>query len=142
MENGGVQLGRDLDYRYGQMERDMRGSGKIIKHVAKVNFGTLMVMCSMVNGKRTRLMAMEYIYMSTVLVMKGIGKTIYKMVMELRHGLMAQDMKDNIKRVKNITKVHMFGVTDQNTLDNGQIIKSVVTEYTLGLMGENMKVNG
>ena len=55
---------------------------------------------------------------------------------------MAQDMKDNIKRVKNITKVHMFGVTDQNTLDNGQIIKSVVTEYTLGLMGENMKVNG
>jgi len=31
------------------MERDMRVNGGIIKHVVRVNFGMLMVMCLMVN---------------------------------------------------------------------------------------------
>jgi hypothetical protein len=93
--------------------------------------------------------------------MKVIGKMIYKMVMVLRHGiffimciyfiikyiyiyigLMDLDMRDNIKKVKSIIKVHMYGVMALNILDNGQIIRLAVMEYILGLMAENMKVNG
>jgi hypothetical protein len=52
------------------------------------------------------------------------------------------DMRDNIKKVKSIIKVHMYGVMALNILDNGQIIRLAVMEYILGLMVENMKVNG
>jgi len=45
------------------MVQNMKESGGIIKQMAKANSGMLMEMCMKENGKMTKQMAMECIYM-------------------------------------------------------------------------------
>lgn len=45
------------------MEQDMKENGRTIKLVVRGNFGMLMVIFMMDNGRRTKLMVMVYISM-------------------------------------------------------------------------------
>ncbi len=51
-----------MESKCGQMELGMRVSGNTIKHVAKENFGTLTETYLKENGKMTRRMATESMY--------------------------------------------------------------------------------
>ena len=66
--------------------------------------------------------------------MKGIGKMIYKMDTEQRHGPIIQSMKEIIQKVKNKEKALIPGQTDLDMLETGMIIKLTVMAYILGLM--------
>jgi hypothetical protein len=57
--------------------------------------------------------------------MKDSGKTIYRMDMELKHGLTVQSMKEFIKMERNMEEVAMFGVTVLSTLVNGLTTRSM-----------------
>jgi len=51
---------------------------------------------------------------------------IYKMVMELKHGQMDQNMKEITKKERNMDKVLTLGVINLNMLENGlKIGKSI-----------------
>jgi hypothetical protein len=53
----------DLVYNYGQMVQNMKESGRKIRLMGRGNFGMLMVIFSMVNGKMIKQMVMEFIHM-------------------------------------------------------------------------------
>jgi len=63
------------------------------------------------NGWMTKPMVMVSIYMSMVLNMKVSGKTIFRMVMELRHGPTDQNFKENTWKAKSMEKGSIFGPT-------------------------------
>jgi hypothetical protein len=50
----------DMEYKYGQMELNMKVSGFITKLRVAEHFGTLRVMYTMVSSETTRLTAMEH----------------------------------------------------------------------------------
>lgn len=99
-----------------------------------------------------RLKVMGYIYTRMAQNMKGIGRMIYKMDMELKFGNslnetyllgeMGANMKDSIRKARNLIKVDINGQTEVSMWDNGSIIKFVVLESTNGLMVGNTKGNG
>lgn len=88
--NGKMKTDMDMGYKFGQMELNMRVIGKTTRHMVKVNFGMLMVMCLMVSGGMTKLMAMECIFTLMAQSMKANGSMICNMARELKHGRMAQ----------------------------------------------------
>ena len=78
---------------HGQTEQDMMASGKIIKQMAKENSIMSMVTFSKGIGIRIRQTDMEFIFMLMGRNMKVIGKMIYSMDSELRHGMMDPNTK-------------------------------------------------
>ena len=62
-ENGKVVKEKDTVFRNGEMELVMKESGKGIRHMVKENFIMWMVMFLKENGKKTKLMVMEFIHM-------------------------------------------------------------------------------
>ena len=50
---------------------------------------------------------------------KGNGKIIKWMVMVSLNGQMGKFMRDNIQRIKNMVKEHLFGLMERTTLENG-----------------------
>lgn len=112
--NGKVQLDMAMVSKCGLMGQGMKESGNLIKLMERENFGTSMVMSLTVNGEMTKLMDTEYILMSMVLNMKDTGKMIFNMGMVLKHGLTGHNMKAIIKRVRNMERALILGVTVPN----------------------------
>ena len=56
-----IIIDMDMESRYGLMEQSTRAIGKKIKHMVEVSFGMPMVMCSMENGEKIKLMDMVFI---------------------------------------------------------------------------------
>jgi len=56
-----IIIDMDMEFRYGLMEQSTRAIGKKIKHMVEVSFGMPMVMCSMENGEKIKLMDMVFI---------------------------------------------------------------------------------
>lgn len=109
----------DLVFKYGQMVLNIKEIGNIIEHVEKGNSGMLMVISTKVNGRMIRQMDMDDIFIQTVQNILAIGKMIFNKVKVLKHGLMVQNIKDNIIKGKNKVKENMNGLMAQNILDNG-----------------------
>jgi uncharacterized protein YutE (UPF0331/DUF86 family) len=78
------------------MVGNMKVSGKMVRHVDKVNSGMLMAIGTKVNGNSIRLMDMAYIFMLMVQSILAIGKMICSMAMARRLGLMDHRLKVNI----------------------------------------------
>ncbi len=68
--------------KYGQMEQNMRATGKIIKLMDKEYFGMFMEISTKGNGKETKLMALVNIHIVMEQLMKVTGGMIYSMVTE------------------------------------------------------------
>jgi hypothetical protein len=64
----------------------------------------LMEIFMKVNGKMIKHMGMAHTLMQMELLTSENGKTISNMVRVLRPGLMAQNMKDNILKVRSMAK--------------------------------------
>ena len=74
------------------------------------------------NFQMMELVVMEYIIMVMIQLMKDIGMMILKKVMELKLGKINLNIKENIKMVKNMVLVFMYGQMVLCMKVNGLII--------------------
>ena len=86
-------------YRYGQMGQGMMVFGKMGWLMVEAGWSMKMGMYTKESGLMIKLMDMAYNKIIMEADMKGAGKTINNMVMELRNGLMGLPMKVNTKTV-------------------------------------------
>lgn len=84
-------------FKFGKMDQDMMDFGKTAKHMERVVLFMQKATYTRVNGAKIKLMGMESNKTLKVAVMKETGRTINKMVKELRNGQMVQFTKANIK---------------------------------------------
>lgn len=75
--SGRMKTDMDMVFKFGQMGQSMKASGKITKHMERVNFGMRMVMFLTANGKMIRRTGTEFTLMLTVRNMKASGLMIY-----------------------------------------------------------------
>lgn len=68
----------------------------------------------MENGKTIKQMATEYTLMLMELDTKGIGKMIFSMDMELKHGQMVRSTRATTKMERSTEREHMLGTMDLN----------------------------
>jgi len=73
-------------FKFGQMERNTKVIGEIIKLMEMESFGILMEIYFKGNGSTIKQMDGVYIYMQMVQNMKEIGKMMYRMDMENKLG--------------------------------------------------------
>ena len=81
-----------------------------------------MKMCMMAIGKTIKLMVTVHILIKMALLIKEIGKIIFKTDMELKNGLKTLFMKDISKLVKKMDKVCINGLMGLLIQGNGKII--------------------
>ena len=84
-------------YKFGKMDQDMMDFGRTARHMVRVVLFTQKVTYTRVNGAKTKLMVLEFNKTIKVAAMKETGRTINKMVKELKNGQMVQFTKANIK---------------------------------------------
>lgn len=123
MDNGKETIEKAMEFKYGLMERDMKGIGKITKPMVKANLFMLTEMFMKENGGMIKLMGLEFIFIQMERPMKDIGRTITKMVKAYKIGLMGVDIKDSTKMGKKMEKVIIHGVMEVIIKDFGQTIK-------------------
>jgi hypothetical protein len=63
MVSGLARIEMGMEHKLGLMEQDMKVSGKVIEHAVKENFGILMEIYTMVNGRMIKLMDKEPTFM-------------------------------------------------------------------------------
>jgi len=100
--NGKVKIDMEQEFKYGQMVLSMMVFGKIIKLTAKVYFGMFMEISMRVNGKEIKLMDKESTRIVMEQPMKDSGKMIYNMEKDKNIGMIAQNIKVIITKVKNM----------------------------------------
>ena len=86
-------------FKFGQTMPNMKENGVKTKQMVEVNSGMLMVIFTKENGRKTRLMDMEFIFTSMVLNMKATGRMIFKMDKVWKAGKTAADTKVDTKKV-------------------------------------------
>lgn len=121
--NGLEGLGMDLEYRFGLMGQDTKANGKTIELMVMGGLYTLMVTYMRGTGSMIRQMDLDCMYMLMVLAMKGSGDTIYSTARAKKCGQMAQYMKVNMFKGRNMVMVCTVGMTGQCTMENGRRIK-------------------
>ena len=103
------------DVRYGLMAPNMKVSGSMAKHVAKVNFGIWMAIYLKVSGLMIKLTGMG----STATLMgratQASGKMTCNTVKEKSIGLMAVNTSVTTSKEKNMAKDSTGGQTDHST---------------------------
>jgi len=105
------------------MAENTKGSGKTVKHVARVGFGMQTATLMKESGSKTKLMVMGCIYIQTVLNIWVTGKKMYSTVGVRKHGQTARGSKVITKRVKNMVMVPTTGQTDLRLQVAGPTIK-------------------
>jgi len=83
-------------FKFGKMDQDMTDFGRAAWRMVRVVLYMLKATYTRVNGSKIRLMAMEFNKTIKAAVMKETGRTINKMVKELKNGQMVQSMKASI----------------------------------------------
>jgi hypothetical protein len=94
------------------------------------------------NGNTIKLMELELFTFLMVENILGLGKMIYNMDLELRHGPILQSMKAGLRMDKDIISVHFILLMEVNMLGNFFKIKFKARERMNGKMVENFKAFG
>lgn len=97
----------------------MREIGFKIKHVERENFITQMEIIIKENGNKIKLMDRGFIYIPMVQNIKEIGKMIFNKVLAYKVGKMGLNIKDIIKKEKNMEKENIYGQMVLHTMGNG-----------------------
>lgn len=58
--SGKMETDKDLEFKYGQMELNMKDTGKTTRHLEEESFGMLMETYMMENGMKIKLMGMGF----------------------------------------------------------------------------------
>jgi len=85
-ENGLDNKEMDMEFKYGQMELNMKDNGNKIGLMEKVSFGMSVEIFMMENGKKIELVVKEDIFMLMELNLMDNGLMINLMVMALKYG--------------------------------------------------------
>lgn len=135
-ENGQGNKERDMEFKYGEMEPNMRDNGNKIEQMVRVSFGMSVEIFMMENGNKIELMVKEDTFMLMELNLKDNGQMISLMVMALKYGQIILDMKEIISLVKKMVLVNIIGVMDLIFWVIGIEIYQKDMEYIHGLMVE------
>jgi len=106
-------LEREKVYRYGKMEVNIKGTGRMIELMVKEDLSTKMAIATMENGLTTKPMVVEPMNTRIAPNTLEIGKRISNMDMELRHGLIWQSMRATMNMEKSMASVLSNGVIAQ-----------------------------
>ena len=87
-------------------------------------------------------MDMEFLYIIQEVDIKGIGKMIFNMDLELKLGQMGINIKANMLLERKMDRVIIFGKMGAIIKEIGLIIKLKVLVYMYGVIKEDMKVIG
>jgi hypothetical protein len=119
-ENGALikKFDKAKEDKFGLMVQCMKDGGWIIKLMAREDLFMLMVMSTMDSGLMIRLMDLVSIAILMELNTRATGKKISNTEMDLRHGQMVQDMKDNTSRERSMVKVNSHGLMVAHTTEN------------------------
>jgi hypothetical protein len=128
--------------KFGVMALNMKGTGRMIWPMERVDSFTLMEMFMRVNGIMIRHTGGASISIWMVPNIQENGKKINNTVMDKRHGLMAQNTKEIMNMERSMEPVHSDGLITHNTLVNSTITTSKERECTLGVMDVNMRESG
>lgn len=82
MVNGLVKVEMGMEFKFGMMEQSMKENGRITELMEEVNFGMLMVISLMENGKMIKHVEKVFILILMEQNMKVIGWMIFKMDLE------------------------------------------------------------
>ena len=93
-------------------------------------------------GKKTKLMATEFILIKMAHVMKACGRKIKGIIMELNIGQMELPTKDNGWMEKNTELVYLSGLTRAFIKEISLMTNLKVRELIIGLMVECLLGNG
>lgn len=115
------------------MEPNIKDNGLTIRLKERVNLPMLMEIFMTDNGKKIKLLDMEFTFITMVQDIKVIGSMIINMVMVLRLGLMVVNMRETTKKERKTEKVNTLGKTEVFTRETGLIIKSLDMENMSGL---------
>lgn len=85
---------------------------------------------------------MEFLYIIQEVDIKGIGKMIFNMDLELKLGQMGINIKANMLLERKMDRVIIFGKMGAIIKEIGLIIKLKVLVYMYGVIKEDMKVIG
>jgi len=119
MVNEGV-----LDSKYLRMEIDTKVNGKMIKLMAKENFGMLMEIIMKAPGRMTKLMALDCFELKTDQLILVSGKMIFSMDKDVKTGQIAPHFKALTQRVRKMDVVFIITQMDRNMMENGKKIRS------------------
>jgi len=103
---------------------------------------TKMVMCMRENGKMTRLMDEEFIFIMMGQSMKESGRMICSTARVQKYGKMLRSILGRTKMERKMDLVHLSGSMVAILSDNLSIMIFQVRVYTPGLMDDAMKDNG
>lgn len=95
--NGKMLCVKDMVLRLGQMEVNTKGSGRIIKQMARAFSITPMAMSIRENGSMTKLTVTGRILIQMGPSMLGSGRMISRMALEFSSGLMVRNIKDSTR---------------------------------------------
>ena len=126
----------------GLMEASMKDSGLKIKLILMADLYILLGIVILVNGNSIKLMELVLFIFLMVENILGLGKMIYNMDLELRHGPILQSMKAGLRMGKDIILVLFTLLMEVNTLENFLKIKFKAKELTNGKMAESFKAFG
>lgn len=119
MDNGKGSVEKDMEFKPGLMELDIKEIGIITKHLDEESSFMLIMIFMMENGATIKPMAMESMSMPMAQGMKDIGKMIIKMAMDNNNGQMEVHMLESINKGKNMDKEHTSGEIQVFSKANG-----------------------
>ena len=135
-------IGRARALKSGKTVANMLVTGRMIKPMEKEDSFMLMVMYMKVSGLTTKLKAEELMNIWMELNTSETGKRTDNMVMELKPGQIAQDMKATTSMGRSTVSVHSSGLIVHLTSESFIIITSTERECIPGPTTVNTKVNG
>lgn len=112
-----------LDSKYLKMEIGTKVNGKMIKLMAKANFGMLMEIIMKVFGRMIKLMVWDYFELLMAPLILGNGKMIFSMDKDEKPGQIAHHFKVFMHRVKKMDEVYIITRMDRNMMENGKKIR-------------------
>ena len=132
----------EMEYKYGQMDQNMLGSGKKIEHMEREYLHILMEIYMMENGLKEEHKDMVHIKNLKEVSIQEIGIKMSLMGMVLRNGHKVIFIKVIIMKDQKMEKEYIFGLMDQAMKGNGIKVKLKEKESTCTKMVGNMKVIG
>jgi len=124
------------------MDRSTRETGRMTRQMEREFYITQTGMCMMASGEMTKLMAKGHTHMPMEQLIKGTGLMTSKMDMGLKPGLMELDMKECIKKERNMEKENLTLQTGVCTMENSKTTKSAGEESTDGTTAKSLKASG
>ncbi len=135
-----TDMGEEL--RSGMMAQSIKGSGKMIRQMARDDSFTQTVMFMKVIGLMIKLMVKVFILILMEPSMQEIGKKTNKTDMELKPGQMVQNTLVLTLTERNTARENSYGLTAQDMRESSTTTTFMELEYMNGLTEDSTTESG